>query len=88
MVRGEIPLDVKYAACCVFRSFALYEDFIVYVTDQILLSVLLMRNASAKFKVSNVFFMGIRVITYKMVVFILDKKLLLFAHCRTPILFL
>ncbi|XP_053397755.1 uncharacterized protein LOC128556479 [Mercenaria mercenaria] len=50
MVRGEIPLDVKYAACCVFRSFAQYEDFIAFVTDEILPSVLLMRNASAKFK--------------------------------------
>ena len=59
MVRGEVPLDVKYAACCVFRSVALYEDLIVYVTDQILPCVLQMRNASAKFKVSlfiNFFF--------------------------------
>jgi hypothetical protein len=51
VVCGEFPLDIKYAACCVFRAFALYEEFIVYVTDEILPSVLLMRNASAKFKV-------------------------------------
>lgn len=52
VVRGEIPLQVKYAACCVFRSFALYEEYITFVTDQILPSVVLMRNASAKFKVT------------------------------------
>ncbi|XP_052808503.1 uncharacterized protein LOC128237211 isoform X2 [Mya arenaria] len=50
MVKGQGPLNVKYAACCVFRSIALYEDFIPYVTQEILPTVLHMRNASAKFK--------------------------------------
>jgi len=51
MVRGQTPLDVKYAACCVFRALSQYEDFIVFVTDEILPCVIQMRNTSAKFKV-------------------------------------
>lgn len=51
MVRGQVPLDVKYAACCVFRALSQYEDFIMYVTEEILPAVLQMRNSSAKFKV-------------------------------------
>ena len=51
-LRGEYPLDVKYTACCVFRALAHYEDFIVHITDVILPTIIMMRNSSAKFKVS------------------------------------
>ncbi|KAH3725429.1 hypothetical protein DPMN_051262, partial [Dreissena polymorpha] len=50
MVRGQTPLEVKYAACCVFRSIAQYEGFISYITQDVLPAVLQMRNTSAKFK--------------------------------------
>ena len=52
-LRGEFPLDVKYAACCVFRALAQYEEFIVHVTDVILPTIIMMRNSSAKFKVCS-----------------------------------
>ena len=51
LVQGQLSLEVKYAACCVFRALAHYEEFVVHVTDVILPAVILMRNTSAKFKV-------------------------------------
>lgn len=50
MLQVQMPLDVKYAVCCVFRALAQFEEFAVPVTDDILPNVLLLRNASAKFK--------------------------------------
>ena len=55
LLRGQSSLEVKYAACCVFRALAHYEEFIVHVTDVILPTVILMRNTSAKFKVYKCF---------------------------------
>ena len=52
LIRGPVPLEVKYAACCVFRALAQYEEFIVHVTDVVLPTIIMMRNSSAKFKVS------------------------------------
>ena len=51
LLRGQVSLEVKYAACCVFRALAQYDEFIVHVTDVVLSAVILMRNTSAKFKV-------------------------------------
>ena len=55
-LQEEYPLDVKYTACCVFRALAHYEEFIVHITDVILPTIIMMRNSSAKFKVSAMFY--------------------------------
>jgi len=63
-VRGSAPLEVKYAACCVFRALALHEDFLPYLTQEVLPAVLAMRNASAKFKVSSYSFTTVLLFFY------------------------
>ncbi|KAL3882501.1 hypothetical protein ACJMK2_028838 [Sinanodonta woodiana] len=43
-------LDVKYAACCVFRTLSACDEFIPVVMEDVLPAILQLRSASAKFR--------------------------------------